>query len=124
MDIRLKTIPLEFDGETYQLTVNMNVLADVQEENGGDLQAVLSEKGVLTGLLAFLSAAINEAADAKGLQKRYTPRQVGRLLTPKQFFALQKPMMELVSAALGPGAPEDPSETEEDAAKNPETTQP
>ena len=124
MDIRLKTIPLEFDGETYQLAVNMNVLADVQEENGGDMRAVLSEKRILTGLLAFLSAAINEAADAKGLQKRYTPRQVGRLLTPKQFFALQKPMMELVSAALGSGAPEDPSETEEDAAKNPETTQP
>ena len=64
MDIRLKTIPLEFDGETYQLAVNMNVLADVQEENGGDLQAVLNKKGILTGLLAFLSAAINEAADA------------------------------------------------------------
>lgn len=124
MDVRLKTIPLEFDGETYQLTVNMNVLADVQEENGGDMRAVLSEKRILTGLLAFLSAAINEAADAKGLQKRYTPRQVGRLLTPEQFFALQTPMMELVAAALGTGAPEDPSETEEDAAKNPETTQP
>lgn len=124
MDIRLKTIPLEFDGETYQLTVNMNVLADVQEENGGDLRAVFGKKRIFAGLLAFLSAAINEAADAKGLQKRYTPRQVGRLLTPKQFFALQTPMMELVAAALGAGAPEDPSETEEDAAKNPETTQP
>lgn len=124
MDIRLKTIPLEFDGETYQLTVNMNVLADVQEENGGDLRAVFGKKRIFAGLLAFLSAAINEAADAKGLQKRYTPRQVGRLLTPEQFFALQTPMMELVAAALGTGAPEDPSETEEDAAKNPETTQP
>ena len=124
MDIRLTTVPLELDGETYQLTVNMNVLAEVQEGNGGDLQAVLSEKGVLNGLLAFLAAAINEAADAKGLQKRYAPRQVGRLLTPKQFFALQKPMMELVAAALGTGAPEDPPETAEDAAKNPETTQP
>lgn len=124
MDIRLKSIPLEFDGETYQLTVNMNVLADVQEENGGDLRAVFGKKRIFAGLLAFLSAAINEAADAKGLQKRYTPRQVGRLLTPEQFFALQTPMMELVAAALGTGAPEDPSETEEDAAKNPETTQP
>lgn len=124
MDVRLKAIPLEFDGETYQLTVNMNVLADVQEENGGDLRAVFGKKRIFAGLLAFLSAAINEAADAKGLQKRYTPRQVGRLLTPEQFFALQTPMMELVAAALGPGAPEDPSETEEDAAKNPETTQP
>ena len=124
MDIRVKSIPLEFDGETYQLTVNMNVLADVQEENGGDLRAVFGKKRIFAGLLAFLSAAINEAADAKGLQKRYTPRQVGRLLTPKQFFALQKPMMELVSAALGPGAPEDPSDAKEEAAKNPETTQP
>ena len=124
MDIRVKSIPLEFDGETYQLTVNMNVLADVQEENGGDLRAVFGKKRIFAGLLAFLSAAINEAADAKGLQKRYTPRQVGRRRTPEQFIALQTPMMELVAAALGTGAPEDPSETEEDAAKNPETTQP
>lgn len=124
MDIRLKTIPLEFDGETYQLAVNMNVLADVQEENGGDMRAVFGKKRIFAGLLAFLSAAINEAADAKGLQKRYTPRQVGRLLTPEQFFALQTPMMELVAAALGAGAPEDPSDTKEEAAKNSETTQP
>ena len=37
MDLRLKSVPYELDGKTYQLRCNMAVLMDVQEAFDGDL---------------------------------------------------------------------------------------
>lgn len=35
IDMRLERVPFEFDGHTFQLCCNMNVLADVQEAFDG-----------------------------------------------------------------------------------------
>lgn len=115
MDIRLKTVPLDFDGRHYDLAVNMNVLADVQEMNGGNLGAALTGKRLTRSVLQFLTAAVNDAADAQGLDVRYTERQVGRMLTPAQFDAVRDGMMELVVLALS-------GDDSEDDEKNAEAT--
>ena len=40
-DIRLKKHPFEYGGKAYELSANMNVLADLQELHDGNLNAVL-----------------------------------------------------------------------------------
>lgn len=117
MDCRLKTIPFEFDGNRLELTVNMNVLADVQEMNGGDFSLALRRGSVIRSLIQFLTAAINDAVDAQGLDKRYTVRQVGRMISPEAFTAVRAPLMDAVKAAF------QPEDTEESAEKKQETTQ-
>lgn len=117
MDCRLKTIPFDFDGHQLELAVNMNVLADVQEMNGGDFSLALRRGSVIRSLIQFLTAAINDAADAQGLDKRYTVRQVGRMISPEAFTAVRAPLMDAVRAAF------QPEDTEESAEKKQETTQ-
>lgn len=119
MDIRLKKIPIDFDGNHYEIAVNMNVLADVQELNGGDFSKALQKGSILRSLLQFLAAAINDAADEQGIPARYTPKQVGRLLPMQQFTAIQAPLMEAITAALRA----DPEPGEEKDEKKQETTQ-
>ena len=43
-DLRLETLPFEFEGRRYLLRCNMNVLADVQEMNGGFIDPAFDEK--------------------------------------------------------------------------------
>lgn len=80
MDIRLKTTPFEFEGKTYNLCCNMNVLADVQEAFGGDLSAALTAKTSVRSTLEFLAAMLNDCADGNGWPERYTVKQLGRKL--------------------------------------------
>ena len=44
IDMRLERVPFEFDGHTFQLCCNMNVLADVQEAFDGKISEALSGK--------------------------------------------------------------------------------
>lgn len=44
MYLQPKPLPFEHGGKTYQLYVNMNVLADLQELHGGTLEPLLSRK--------------------------------------------------------------------------------
>lgn len=117
MDCRLKTIPFEFDGNRLELAVNMNVLADVQEMNNGDFSLALRRGSVIRSLIQFLTAAINDAADVQGLDKRYTVRQVGRMISPEAFTAVRAPLMDAVKAAF------QPEDTEGSTEKKQETTQ-
>ena len=78
MDIRLESVPFELDGKTYQLRCNMNVLADVQELYEGDFASALDGKATMKSALAFLAAMLNDYADEKGWEERFTVRSLGR----------------------------------------------
>ena len=77
-DIRLETMPFEYDGKTYVLRCNMNVLADVQDENDGNIAAALDERHPVKSVLSFLAAMMNDYADEMHWPERFTARQLGR----------------------------------------------
>ena len=76
MDIRLKTEVFEFDGRTFQLCCNMNVLAEVQEAFGGNFYAALRSNYSIRGLMTFLTAMLNYYADRQGWDLHYEVAQV------------------------------------------------
>lgn len=115
-DVRLKTAEYEFQGKKYTLRCNMNVLADVQEAFGGNMQEALSEKSSLRACLTFLASMLNDYADEMGLEERFTSRQVGRILAPWQLKGLEGVVFPLVTAALRD------EECQEEEGKNGETT--
>ena len=100
MDIRQKTVPFEFEGKVYTLRCNFNVLADVQEENGGDISPALSGRRGMKNALQFLAAMMNDWADEQGWPERHTWRELGRVLRPKQVPSAQ--IIGLVFDALTP----------------------
>lgn len=93
MDLRLESMPFVFEGRTYHLRCNMNVLADVQEMNGGAISPALDGKRGQKSALQFLAAMMNDYADEQGwfdpdpetgapiLAKPFTPRALGRVLS-------------------------------------------
>lgn len=113
MDIRLKTQPFNFDGKTFQLCCNMNVLADVQSVYEGNIRIALESPDKVRSLLEFLTAMLNDYADSQNWEERYTSRQVGRLLKPSQLNMVSETVMGLVVDSL-----KDESDTEEEAEKN------
>ena len=78
-DIRLETMPYEFNGKTYQLCCNYNVLADLTEEFGG-LPNLFDTKKVLKYYPAFIAAMMNDYADSMEWPERFTTREIGRTL--------------------------------------------
>lgn len=117
-DIRLKKSKIEYRGKTYTLTVNMNVLADLQELHDGDLSEVLTGKRSMKTVLEITAAAMNDFADENGWEDRVTARELGRSLSAKEFKDICEPMVDLLIAAIK--AQDD--QTEEDE-KNATTTQ-
>lgn len=113
MDIRLKTQPFNFDGKTFQLCCNMNVLADVQSVYEGNIRIALESPDKVRSLLEFLTAMLNDYADSQNWEERYTSRQVGRLLKPSQLNMISETVMGLVVDSL-----KDESDTEEEEEKN------
>lgn len=113
MDIRLKTQPFNFDGKTFQLCCNMNVLADVQSVYEGNIRIALESPDKVRSLLEFLTAMLNDYADSQNWEERYTSRQVGRLLKPSQLNMVSETVMGLVVDSL-----KDESDTEEEEEKN------
>lgn len=79
MDIRLEQIPFEIGGKTYQLRCNMNVLAEVQEQFEGDFATALDGKATMKSALAFLAAMLNDYADEKGWEERFSAKSLGRM---------------------------------------------
>ena len=110
MDIRLKTLPFVFEGRTYQLRCNMNVLADVQEAFGGDLSNAL-QGGTIRTVREFLAAMLNDYADSQGWQIRYTGKDLGRRISWEEFQEIQPVVMDLVMGALS-GSSEETEQTE------------
>lgn len=106
MSIRLQTKPFDYEGKTYILRCNMNVLADVQDAYDGNLGAALDEKKPLRSVLAFLAAMMNDYADEMHWPERFTARQLGRTLTSRDL----PDIMGLVVAALVPDTGADQAE--------------
>ncbi|MBQ1792113.1 MAG: hypothetical protein II008_18195 [Oscillospiraceae bacterium] len=101
MDIRLKTLPFVFEGRTYQLRCNMNVLADVQEANGGRIDTALSGQRGLRNALMFLAAMMTDYADEQGWTDNegrplsFTWRGLGRALRVEDV-----PMAKIIAMVL------------------------
>lgn len=106
MDIRQKTLPFVFEGRTYKLRCNMNVLADVQEASGGKISTSLSGRAGLKSSLMYLAAMMTDYADEQnwtdddGLPLTFTWRGLGRVLRPED--VPQAEIFSLVLDALTP----------------------
>lgn len=120
-DIRLEEIPFEFEGKTYMLRVNMNVLADVQEIYGGTITDALTGGKPYRSVTEFLAAMMNDYADEMGWPERFTRRSLGRKLGPNQLPA--KEIFGLVTRAIAPpqevSAADTENQTPEDGAEDP-----
>lgn len=112
MDIRLEQMPFEVNGKTYQLRCNMNVLADVQELHGGDFVSALNNGSTMKSALEFLAAMLNDYADEKGWEERFTAKSLGR-----QFKLHELPIDKIMALVVRSITPES-AESEEAESGN------
>lgn len=112
MSLQLKTVPFEFDGKVFQLCCNMNVLATMQEQHGGNFLSALNSEASLSCVTSFLTAMLNDYADSQGWPERYTTSEVGRALDPSAIAMTErnKMVLGLVFSAIVPAV--------EDSASN------
>lgn len=116
-DVRLQAVPFELEDKTYQLRCNFNVLADVTEEYGGELPDPFDQATQLRVCLSFFTAMVNDYADEQGWPERYTPKQLGRVLSADAAMLLRLVMPLVVSAVFQRGAaPTEDAEKKEDQA--------
>lgn len=107
MDVRLKTADYEHAGKKYVICCNMNVLADVQEANDGDILGLLNGKATAKSILLFLAAMLNDYADSMGWPERFTAKSLGRGMRPSQLSSLIDLVMPLVTSSLKSSGEED-----------------
>lgn len=120
-DIRLKSYKWSFAGRDWELTCNMNVIADVQGLHGGDLFDALSSPSTMGMTLEFLAAMMNDYADSRGWQVRYEAKELGRIIGFNEFNDISLVVMDLVRRAISPEEPESQEAdeaAESDASKN------
>lgn len=116
MDVRLKHMDYEIDGHSLRLVCNMNVLADLQEECG-DLMQLLETGRTMRSFLRILTAMVNDAMDAAGVDAHYTVRQMGRKAGWKEFRRIGDEVFSIfISAIINDGA-EPSAETSEKKAQ-------
>lgn len=99
-DIRLKTEKYTVDGREYELRCNMNVLADVQEANNGDLLGALDRRKSLNTALLVGAAMLNDYADECGLPERFTAKSLGRKISPSDMMRFAAIVSDLLFNAL------------------------
>ena len=107
-DIRLEEMPFEFEGKTYQLRCNMNVLADVQDSFGGTITDAMTGGKTYRSVMEFLAAMMNDYADEMGWPERYTARALGRRLSAGMVPTAE--IMRLAVQAMIPPEAEDAGE--------------
>ena len=122
MDMRLKELAICLDGQRYVLRCNMNVLAELQEACGG-LGSLLESKMGLRSFNRLLAAMVNEAADAAGLDVRYTDKEIGRKLGWKDFQRYKDDVFALFIAAISGEGGEDTEQPAEGNEKNAQTSE-
>ena len=105
-DIKPREVAWRFDGRDWVLRCNNNVLAEVQEINGGDFSPILSRKRTLKSVLQLLAAMLNDYADEqkwvdeKGFAIRYTEKQIGRRLSYDTVDRLAPDIMRMTILAV------------------------
>lgn len=103
---KLKTVDYEFEGRTYRLSCNMNVIAYVQDEYDGNLFRALDRVRGIKSTLAFLAGMLTDAADSQGITDEnglpliFTRKQLGRKLTLPQTIEAGKLIYPLVRAEV------------------------
>lgn len=92
MDVRLQEVPFEFNGKSYKLRCNFNVLADIINDFGGKLPEMN-----ITVFPRILAPMLNDYADEQGWAERYKGKDVGRLLPTSMFVTPegQKQMLQI-----------------------------
>ena len=124
-DVKPREVAWRFDGRDWVLRCNNNVLAEVQEINGGEFSPILSRKRTLKSVLQLLAAMLNDYADEqkwvdeKGFAIRYTEKQIGRRLSYDTVDRLAPDIMRMTILAVRDAAAENSSADE----KNAETRQ-
>ena len=124
-DIKPREVAWRFDGRDWVLRCNNNVLAEVQEINGGDFGPILSTKRTLKSILQLLAAMLNDYADEqkwvdeKGFAIRYTEKQLGRRLSLATVNRLAPDVMRMAILAVRDAEAENDSADE----KNVQTRQ-
>ena len=122
MDIRQKELPFVFEGRTYELKCNMNVLADVQEASGGHISTAFSGKRGMKNALMFLAAMMTDYADEQGWTDEegqpltFTWRGLGRVLRVEDV-----PTAEIITLVLDALTPPKSAESGENT-QTPEET--
>ena len=99
-NIRLQEVPFSFEGRNYKLRCTMNVVADVQDQNGGDLLSSLTTKNFFRGILVWVSSMMNNYAEAEGWEDYtpYTARYLGNKISLKDLPIDQ--ISEMLNSAL------------------------
>lgn len=110
MDVRLKTMPYEIDGQKLTLCCNMDVLADLQEQSG-ELQELLESRRSMRSYLRLLAAMINSELRARGQDASYTDAELGRRIGFREFRKNSTDVFGLLISAVEADEPED-AETE------------
>lgn len=122
---KLKTVDYEFEGRTYRLVCNMNVLAPVQEAYNGDLRRALERRHGIKSTLQFLAAMLTEAArkqqitDDDGLPLQFTAERLGETLSWNETMEAGAKIWPLVEGAFWSAEqPEEQTGPQEEAEKN------
>lgn len=105
-DIRLPQEKFKYKGKEYILRCNMNVLADIQEENGGTIPDIFDEQRTMKNFLVFLSAMMNDYADEMGWEERFTPKSLGREMNFSDGMLIQAVMKLVIRANYAPATEE------------------
>ena len=106
MDVRLKTMPYEIDGQKLTLCCNMDVLADLQEQSG-ELQELLESRRSMRSYLRLLAAMINSELRARGQDASYTDAELGRRIGFREFRKNSAAVFGLLISAVAADEPED-----------------
>ena len=105
-DIKPREVAWRFDGRDWVLRCNNNVLAEVQEINGGDFSPILSTRRTMKSVLQLLAAMLNDYADEMrwtdddGFAIRYTEKQLGRRLSLATLNRLAPDVMRMAILAV------------------------
>lgn len=110
---KLPTLDYEFEGRTYRLTCNMNVIAPVQEAYEGNLMRALEQRNSIRSILQFLAAMLTEAARKQkitgenGLPLKFTAEQLGETLSWAETMDVGVKIWPLVESAFWRDAPKE-----------------
>ena len=119
-ELRLESLPFEHEGRTYTLRCNMNVRADVQEANNGDISPAFDGRRGMKSALQFLAAMMNDWADEQGWPERYTIKQVKRKLSFGEIATtLTSQIMGMVIRSMAPPGKTAPAPPEVNPEDNP-----
>lgn len=114
-DIRIPSADVEVCGRGYHIEMNMNVLADLQEQNDGNMLDFLrGNRTYKTGMM-IAAALLNEAADIAGTGEHFDAKTLGRQMNTAKALKLVDTCINLLYDAL---RDEDAEDVEEDTENN------